>query len=95
MCTQEVSFVEHVSVRDLREGLAGYLRRIRAGEALLITDRGAPVARMLPVSGSAPALAALEAEGVVDRGSGKPRGCTRPAQVRGGNVSDLVADMRR
>lgn len=87
--------MEHVAIRQLRDGLAGYLRRVRAGQSLLITDRGSPVARLTPAEDSMAALAALEAEGLVEWGGGKPRGVMRPAQVREGTISDLVVESRR
>ena len=39
-----------VGVRDLRAGLATFLRRARAGERLLITVDGHPVAQLGPVN---------------------------------------------
>ena len=92
LCTQEVEFVEQVAIRQLRDSLSAYLRRVRDGQSLLITDRGLPVARLSPAQDS---MSALEAEGVVEWSSGKPRGATRPAVVRGGAISDLVAENRR
>ena len=92
LCTHEVVFVEQVAVRQLRNSLAAYLRRVRAGQSLLITDRGSPVARLSPAEDS---IAALEADGVVEWSSGKPRGAMRPAVVRDGSISDLVVESRR
>jgi len=37
-----------VGVRDLRNGLSSYLRRAGRGETMLVTDRGRPVARLVP-----------------------------------------------
>jgi len=37
-----------VGVRDLRNDLSSYLRRVRRGETMLVTDRGHPVARIVP-----------------------------------------------
>jgi prevent-host-death family protein len=37
-----------VGIRKLRDGLTRYLGRVRRGEQLVITDRGAPVAVLLP-----------------------------------------------
>ena len=84
--------MEQVAIRQLRDSLAVYLRRVREGQALLITDRGLPVARLSPIENS---VAALEAEGLVDWSRGKPRGSSHPVLARGGLVSDLVIDSRR
>ena len=38
-----------VAVRELRQNLSVYLRRIEAGETLEVTERGQPVARLTPL----------------------------------------------
>lgn len=83
-----------VGVRDLRADLAHWLSVARAQE-VVITDRGRPVARLVPV-GAQPGLDALIAEGVVTppaRTSG-PASATEliPARTP---VSDLVPRQRR
>jgi prevent-host-death family protein len=37
-----------VGVRDLKNKLSEYLRRVRLGESVLVTDRGEVVAELLP-----------------------------------------------
>jgi prevent-host-death family protein len=39
-----------VATRDLRNDTAGVLRRVQAGEEIVITVNGKPVARLLPLS---------------------------------------------
>jgi len=64
-----------VGVRELKNRLSEYLRRVRSGEALLVTDRGEVVAELSPpgygaVDTSVPAgLAALARRGLVTLGS--------------------------
>jgi len=38
-------------VADLKARLSGYLKRVKAGHELLITERGVPVAKVVPLSG--------------------------------------------
>ena len=40
--------VKTVGVRDLKNKLSEYLRRVRLGESVLVTDRGEVVAELLP-----------------------------------------------
>jgi prevent-host-death family protein len=40
---------DHVSVRDLRQNLSVFLRRVKKGEALEVTERGVPVAVLTPL----------------------------------------------
>ena len=39
-----------VGVRELKQSLSSYLRRVRHGESIVVTDRGKPIARISPVS---------------------------------------------
>lgn len=41
--------METVSVRDLRQHLSRYLRRVAAGERLVVTERRRPVAMLGPL----------------------------------------------
>ena len=41
---------ERVGVRELRQNLSVYLRRVKDGETLEVTERGEPVARLVPPS---------------------------------------------
>jgi prevent-host-death family protein len=43
-----------VNVRELREHLADYLSRVRAGETLVVMSHGQPVARLVPVEQKVP-----------------------------------------
>lgn len=42
--------MERIGVRELRQHASRYLERVRHGETLEVTDRGRPVARLVPVS---------------------------------------------
>lgn len=53
-----------VGVRELRQHASDLLRRVAAGESIVVTDRGRPVARLSPVVGSG-GLADLRAAGLV------------------------------
>ncbi|MEN3281359.1 MAG: hypothetical protein V7607_2499 [Solirubrobacteraceae bacterium] len=39
---------ESVGVRELRQNLSRYLERVKEGEALVVTERGREVARLVP-----------------------------------------------
>jgi prevent-host-death family protein len=55
-----------IGVRELRGGLAGFVRRAAAGESIVITQSGRPVAVLGPVGGAqAPGLSDLIAHGAV------------------------------
>ncbi len=50
-----------VSVAMLKARLSEYLRSVRAGEVVVVTDRGTPVARLGPLEGEAALQGRLEA----------------------------------
>jgi prevent-host-death family protein len=41
--------MERIGVRELRQHASRYLERVARGETLEVTDRGRPVARLVPV----------------------------------------------
>jgi prevent-host-death family protein len=89
--------VTTVGVRDLKNRLSEFLRRVAGGERITVTDRGRPVAVMAPPDPPAEheIIAGMVREGVASWGGGKPRGSARPVRVRGKPVSQTVLEDRR
>jgi prevent-host-death family protein len=61
-------------VSDLKAHLSEYLNQVKAGMEVLITDRGKPVARLVPISRSKDfkeSLILMEKQGLIRLGSGK------------------------
>ena len=54
---------DRVGVRELRQNLSRYLRRVARGERLEVTERGKAVAILAPVDESGSALRRLVASG--------------------------------
>lgn len=42
--------METIGIRELRQNASRHLERVKAGESITITDRGAPVAVLSPLS---------------------------------------------
>ena len=42
--------MERVGARELKDRLSHYLRTVRQGETVVVTIRGKPVARLVPIS---------------------------------------------
>jgi prevent-host-death family protein len=55
--------VERIGVRELNQNTSQVLARVRGGETIEVTERGRPVARLVPVGGSLLLLERLVAEG--------------------------------
>ncbi|MGD0915976.1 MAG: type II toxin-antitoxin system prevent-host-death family antitoxin [Thermodesulfobacteriota bacterium] len=62
------------AISDLKVRLREYLNQVKAGTEILITDRGKPVARLIPLSRSEDfkgSLVRMEKQGLVRIESGK------------------------
>ncbi len=51
--------MKRASIAELKAKLSEYVARAKAGEDVLITDRGRPVARLVPLDGESAAEARL------------------------------------
>ena len=61
-------------VSELKARLSEYLNQVKAGMEVLITDRGKPVARLVPIPRSKDlkeSLVRMEKQGLIRLGSGK------------------------
>ncbi len=80
-------------MRELRNHLSRYLDSVRAGNELIVTDRGHAIARVVPVA-SERVLDRLIAEGVVTPSSREKSRVPKPIKTKS-TVSDLVGEQRR
>jgi prevent-host-death family protein len=84
-----------VGVRELKNNLSRYLDRARAGEEVVVTDRGTPIARLTALDQPVDHLAELIAAGVVRPARRAKRRAPQHRVEPAGSVSDLVAEQRR
>lgn len=88
------------AVSQLKATLSKYLDRVKAGEEVLVTDRGKPIARIVPLSPERqqmfPHLRDLERAGLARIGSGKlPEGfwdASRPQDPAGAARKALLEE---
>ena len=86
MCT--LVGVEQIGARELRANLAAAVRQAGAGERVIVTIDGRPVAQLGPLEPSgAPSLEELAASGLVD----PPRRADRPGPPP---ALDIAVDVR-
>jgi len=87
-----------VGARELKTRLGTYLRRVRLGATLVVTERGEPVAELRPVEaeggGQERALEGLRALGVLTRRSRQPLRPFKPIRVKGAPLSRTVIEDR-
>ncbi len=66
--------MQTAAVSELKARLSEYLNQVKARTEVLVTDRGKPVARLVPVSrakGLRESLARMEKQGLIRLGPGK------------------------
>ncbi len=89
--------VEKAGIREVKKSLSYYIRKVKEGETITITERGIPVARLSPVNVRVPE----EVLNMVDEGLASWQG-NRPGQskpvgknAKGKELSDMVSEDRR
>lgn len=88
--------MDRVGVRELRQNLSVYLRRVGRGESLEVTERGRPIAVLSPIEAPDDAVTRLIARGVaIRRGRGSLADLHPPARVAvDPPLSEEVQEMR-
>ena len=90
--------MEKAGIREVKKSLSLYIRKVKKGETITITERGVPVAKLSPVCSNVPE----EALRMVDEGlafwqgnkpdRGKP---VRKKDNEARNLSEMVSEDRR
>jgi prevent-host-death family protein len=87
-----------VGARELKTRLGAYLRRVRQGATLVVTERGEPVAELRPVEAKGgeeeSALEGLRALGELTRQSREPLRPFKPLRIKGAPLSRTVIEDR-
>jgi prevent-host-death family protein len=86
--------MQSVGIKDLKTRLSEFVGRARRGERILVTERGEPVAELIPLSPERLALLKSSEEGHVSWTGGKPKGL-RGVVIRGAPVAETVIRDRR
>ena len=94
------------TISEVKDGMSAYLRRVKAGETVLVTERRTPIARIVPVGLDAEGgvkadsvdedakLARLEQAGIVRRGAGSPLDVLGQPLRSGAGVLEALLDER-
>jgi prevent-host-death family protein len=93
--------MQKVGSREFKNRMGRYLREVRRGQSLVITDRGKPVAKVVPPDGAKPSqsglaerLKELEAQGLI-RLAKRPLSKFRAIPSRGKSASQMIIEDRR
>jgi prevent-host-death family protein len=83
------------SIRELKAGLSGVIRKVQRGETVTVRVRNRPVARIVPIAAGRGAAQLMRTAGIAWKG-GKPAGVRHGERMpRGVALSDWVAEDRR
>ncbi len=84
-----------VSVRELKTRLSEYLRQVKSGQTIVITEHGLPVGRIVPAAQSVESrLQAMIQAGLVAWSGNKLTPMSPVAQARKRSVADLIVEER-
>ena len=89
--------METVGVRQLKENLSSYLRKVKAGEVIIVTERKKNVAVILPSGRQTEEERILQSiqRGIIYWSGGKPKGMPSRVISKGKSVSDAIIEDRR
>ncbi len=89
--------MESIGIRHLKENLSRYLKQVKSGQPIMITDRKKEIAVIMPINKTSnkEKILALIHEGIVSWSGEKPMGMTRRIVSKGKRVSEAVVEDRR
>jgi prevent-host-death family protein len=89
--------METVGIRELKRNLSEYLRSVKAGEKVVITDRKKEIAVIVPFREAEDQgkILQLVREGVADWSGEKLCGMAARIRSKGGSVSEAIVEDRR
>jgi len=94
-----IDIMETIGIRKLKENLSRYMKRVKTGERIIVTDRRKEIAIIIPLAkkaGEEEKIYELIRHGVVACwAGGKPEGMPARIVSRGKSVSSAVIEDRR
>lgn len=86
-----------VGIKDFKNRLSYYLRKIKRGEKIVITERENIIATIVPVERveEDAKLLSLVKEGFATWKGGKPMGSKESVKIKGKTVAEIVIEDRR
>lgn len=91
---------QNVGIRQLKSRLSEYMRHVKAGETIIITERGVPVGRIVPEGPGHETSLDDKMQRLLDAGlaewNGERPQADEPVALKraGVSVTDLIAEMR-
>ena len=89
--------METIGIRELKENLSRYMKRVKSGERIIVTDRKKEIAIIIPLEkkGKEEKIYQLIQRGMACWSGSKPKGMPSRIVSRGKSVSGAVVEDRR
>ena len=89
--------MECIGIRQLKEHMSEYMRKVKGGQSIMVTERNKEIAIIMPIDQKTDEAGVhrLIAEGRAEWSGGKPRGARKRVELGGDSVSDAVIEDRR
>ena len=89
--------METIGIRELKENLSRYMKKVKTGEKLIVTDRKKQIAVILPIEKKTreEKIYQMIQRGVASWSGGKPSGMSNRIFSKGKSVSSAVVEDRR
>ena len=89
--------METIGIRELKENISRYMKKVKTGERIIVTDRKKEIAIIMPLEGKANVekIYQLIQRGIACWSGGKPKGMPTRIVSMGKSVSDAVIENRR
>lgn len=89
--------METIGIRNLKENLGHYMRRVKTGERIIVTDRKKEIAIIMPLANKTneEKIYKLIQRGMACWSGGKPQGMPVRIASKGKSVADAVIEDRR
>lgn len=87
---------QHIGIRELKAKLSAYIRQAKMGKAIVITEHGRPVARIIPDASSLDErISALSRSGAFQWSGRRPQLSKSRARISGRrSLSQLISEGR-
>jgi prevent-host-death family protein len=89
--------METIGIRELKENLSRYMKKVKTGEKIIVTDRKKEIAIIMPLEKKAKQekIYQLIQRGMASWAGDKPEGLPRRIVSKGKSVSGAVIEDRR
>jgi prevent-host-death family protein len=87
-------YMSKIGIRELRQNASTWIAKVKAGATIQITDRGRPVARLVPLTSAERARDRLTAEGLLIPAAAPRIPLTVADLIEGPSLSSILDEQR-